>query len=78
MVKNLEFESRLTKKNAKIGYKATKKGLKPLFFWYQTYAFNMCANNNINTNEIKCHRCNNNIDTLVENKILFLKNRFVI
>lgn len=41
MVKNLEFEPRLTKKNAKIGYKATKKGLKPLFSWYQTYAFNM-------------------------------------
>lgn len=35
------FEPRLTKKNAKIGYKATKKGLKPLFSWYQTYAFNM-------------------------------------
>ena len=35
------FEPNLTKKNAKIGYKATKKGLKPLFSWYQTYALNM-------------------------------------
>lgn len=51
MVKNLEFESRLTKKNAKIGYKATKKGLKPLFFWYQTYAFNMCKDHKNDTNE---------------------------
>src|SRR5574344_2552776 len=41
MVKNHRFEPKLTKKNAKIGFKTTKKGLKPLFFWYQTYAFNM-------------------------------------
>ena len=41
MVKNHRFEPKLTKKNAKIGYKATKKGLKPKFSWYQTYAFNM-------------------------------------
>ena len=38
------FEPNLTKKNAKIGYKATKKGLKPLFSWYQTYALNMSRN----------------------------------
>ena len=41
MVKNHRFEPKLTKKNAKIGFKTTKKGLKPLFSWYQTYAFNM-------------------------------------
>ena len=41
IVKIHGFEPGLTKKNAKIGNKATKKGLKPLFFWYQTYAFNM-------------------------------------
>ena len=41
MVKNQEFEPKLTNKNAKKGYKATKKGLKPIFSWYQTYAFNM-------------------------------------
>ena len=27
------FETRLTKNNAKIGYKTTKKGFKPLLFW---------------------------------------------
>lgn len=41
MVKIHRFEPTLTKKNAKIDYKTTKKGLKPLFSWYQTYAFNM-------------------------------------
>ena len=41
MVKNHRFEPKLTKKNAKIGFKTTKKGLRPLFFWYQTYVFNM-------------------------------------
>lgn len=49
MVKNQEFEPKLTNKNAKIGYKATKKGLKPIFFWYQTYAFNMALITVLNT-----------------------------
>ena len=31
MVKIHRFEPKLTKKNAKIGFKVTKKGLKPLF-----------------------------------------------
>ena len=44
MVKIHGFEPKLAKKNSKISYKATKKGLKPLFFWYQTYAFNMGLN----------------------------------
>ena len=38
IVKIHGFEPGLTKKNAKIGYKATKKGLTLL---YQTYEFNM-------------------------------------
>ena len=46
MVKNLEFESRLTKKNAKIGYKATKKGLITM---YQTYSTNMALITVLNT-----------------------------
>ena len=47
IVKIHGFEPGLTKKNAKIGNKATKKGLKPLFYWYQTYAFNMVAQGGI-------------------------------
>ena len=49
MVKNQEFEPKLTNKNAKKGYKATKKGLKPIFSWYQTYTFNMSRNITFNT-----------------------------
>ena len=49
MVKNQEFEPKLMNKNAKIGYKATKKGLKPIFSWYQTYAFNMALITVLNT-----------------------------
>ena len=49
MVKNHRFEPKLTKKNAKIGFKTTKKGLKPLFFWYQTYVFNMALITFLNT-----------------------------
>ena len=49
MVKNHRFEPKLTNNNAKIGYKATKKGLKPICSCYQTYAFNMALITVLNT-----------------------------
>ena len=35
----------------------------------------MCVNNNIDTKRLKCHSCNNNFDTLVEdmNKLVLIK-----
>ena len=40
----------IEEEKAKIGFKTTKKGLKPLFLWYQTYALNMsfCISNDSN------------------------------
>ena len=39
MVKNHRFEPSLTKENTKIGYEATKKGLKPLIFLVSNLCF---------------------------------------
>lgn len=46
-------------------YQGVKKGLITL---HQTIGFNMCVNDDIDTNRLKFHRCNHNIDTKVEDK----------
>lgn len=75
MVKNRLFELRLTKKNAKIGYKATKKGLKPIFSWYQTYAFNMGRTMRIELTHVWfTARCVNHFTMSAKCKNNFMKN----
>lgn len=75
MVKNRLFEPKLTKKYEKIGLNTTKKGLKPLFSWYQTYAFNMGRLNRIELSNVWfTARCVNHFTTAAKCNINYIDN----
>ena len=54
-IKNRGFEPKLAKKNSKISYKATKKGLKPLFFLVSNLCFQYGAVDQNRTDECLVH-----------------------